>query len=63
MQAGISQALMAIRVADLRRQAEVARLAREVKRNRRQARRLARMAPAPAAQPACRPGRAGLGAV
>jgi hypothetical protein len=62
MQPAISQALMATRVADLHRQAEIARLARDVKRGRRQAPRT-RMQPVREAQPACRPGRAGLGAV
>jgi len=62
MQSTITQALMATRVADLHRQAEVARLARDVKRGRRRARR-ARMQTVRGAQPACQPQRTGLGAI
>jgi hypothetical protein len=65
MQPYISQALVATRVAEMRREAEVARLAREVKRARRQARRRAGQGLAPVrlprtATPAGRRGRAGL---
>jgi hypothetical protein len=62
MQPAISQALMATRVADLHRQAQIAQLARDVKRDRRQARR-ARMHLVRGVQPTRRPERAGLGAV
>ena len=61
MQSAISQALMATRVADLHRQVEIAQLARDVKRGRRQARR-ARMQRVREARPACQPERAEPGA-
>ena len=60
MQPIISQALVATRVADMHRQAEITRLAGGVNRARRRARRRARIHPAHRAQPAGRPERAGL---
>jgi len=61
MQSTITQALMATRVADLHKQAEAARLARDVKRGRRAHR--ARMQTVRGAQPARQPQRTGLGAI
>jgi hypothetical protein len=60
MQPIISQALVATRVADMRREAEITQLAGDVKRARRRARRRARIQPVRRAQPAGRPERAGL---
>jgi hypothetical protein len=62
MQPAIWQELMTARVADLQRQAEIARLARELKRGRRRAHR-APVPPVRAAQPTGRPEHARLGAV
>ncbi len=60
MQPIVSQALVATRVADMRRQAEITQLAGDVRRARRRARRRTRIQPAHQAQPTCRPERAGL---
>jgi hypothetical protein len=58
-----SQALVATRVTEMYRQAEIARLALEVKRARRRGRRWARIQPGHIAQPARGSARAGLPAV
>jgi hypothetical protein len=60
MQPYISPALAEIRIAEMRREAEAAGLARDVKRARRLWHGLARVRPARAAKPAW-PERAGLG--
>lgn len=60
MQPFISQALVATRVAEMHRQAEIAQPALGVKRARRRLRRRARIQPVHRAQPASRPERAGL---
>jgi hypothetical protein len=60
MQPYISPALAEIRIAEMRREAEAAGLARDVKRARRLWHGLARVRPALAAKPAW-PERAGLG--
>jgi hypothetical protein len=60
MQPFISQALVATRVAEMHRQAEIAQPALDVKRARRRARRRARIQLVRGPQPACRPQRAGL---
>jgi hypothetical protein len=62
MQPAIWEALMATRVADLHKQAEIEQLAREFKRGRRRAHR-ARLRPVRRVRPAGRTERAGLGAV
>jgi hypothetical protein len=62
MQPYISQALVATRIAEMRREAEVTRLARDVKRARPPRRGLGRVRPVRTAQPAGRPEHAGLGA-
>lgn len=61
MQSYNSPVLVEIRTAELRREAEAAGLARDVKRARRLRHGPARVWPARTARPA-RPGRAGLGA-
>jgi hypothetical protein len=60
MQPYISSALVEIRIAEMRREAEAAGLARDVKRARRLWHGLARVRPGRAARPAS-PKRAGLG--
>ena len=60
MQLNITPMLAEIRMAEMRREAEAARLARDVKRARRLRHGLARMRPARTARPAW-PERAGLG--
>ncbi|HCU91827.1 MAG TPA: hypothetical protein DHU96_03460 [Actinobacteria bacterium] len=65
MQPFISQALVATRIAEMRREAEVAQLARDGRLARKQARRRGGRGLAPVrllrtAKPACRPERTGL---
>jgi hypothetical protein len=62
MQAHFSRELVADRIAEIRRAAEVAQLARDVKQARRQRRGVARLRPVRTAQRAGRPEHAGLGA-
>lgn len=62
MQPYITQALLATRIDEMRREAAAARSARDAKRARRARRDLVRVRPARGEQPSCRPEHAGLGA-